>query len=382
MSLILDSHRKYLSDIPRVTAFRKAIEEVVKPGDTVVDLGSGTGILGLLACRAGASRVYSLEATAIIGLARKIAADNGYADRICFLRGLSTRLELPERVDIVLTDQIGRLGFEAGIFEYFGDAIRRFLKPGGRLIPSALKLCMAPVTSRDNWEENQFWLREPAGFNFQAASGIANNTGYPVHLNPEQLLSKPAVACSVDLHNLDPDSWIGSATFEIEQPGDLHGLGGWFEAQLSPSVTMTNSPLAADRINRRNVFLPIARPVSVAPGDIVRAKIRVVPSEVTASWSVTVETGVLSGNPARQRFSHSTLLGMLLSQEDLDKTRPASVPKLTAWGEARRSILELVDGRRPLAEIEIEMLKRHPDLFPSLKQAAVYVAEVVTRYTV
>jgi hypothetical protein len=82
------------------------------------------------------------------------------------------------------------------------------------------------------------------------------------------------------------------------------------------------------------------------------------------------------------RFSHSTLLGMLLSQEDVDKTQPSSIPKLTSWGEARRSILELIDGQRPLGEIEAEMLRRHPDLFPSLKQAAVYVAEVVTRYTV
>jgi SAM-dependent methyltransferase len=381
MSLVLDTHRKYLSDTSRIAAFRKAIDEVIKPGYTVVDLGSGTGILGLLACRAGAARVYSIELSSIVGLARKIADENRYADRITFIRGLSTRIDIPERVDLILTDQIGRLGFEAGIAEYFPDAIKRFLKPGGHLIPAALRILIAPVSAPENWRNNQFWMTAPAGLNFTAAMGIAGNTGYPVTFSPQQLLAKPAVACSVDLHNLDPDSWIGTATFEIDDPGELHGLGGWFQAQLSPNVTMTNSPLAPDRINRRNVFLPIARPVSVARGDIVKAKIRVVPSEITASWSVTVETEVLSGSPKKQRFSHSTLLGMLLSQEDLDKTHPASVPKLTPWGEARRSILELVDGHRPLGEIEIEMLRRHPNLFPSLKEAAVYVAEVVTRYT-
>jgi hypothetical protein len=382
MSLILDSHRKYISDAPRITAFRRAIEEVVKPGDTVVDLGSGTGILGLMACRAGAARVYSLELAGIIGVARKIAVDNGYADRIQFIRGLSTRVEIPERVDVVLTDQIGRLGFEAGIFQYFDDAIRRFLKPGGRLIPSGLQLWIAPVTCPENWEHNQFWLRAPVGLNFQAAYGIASNTGYPVNFMPQQLLAKPAVACSVDLHHLNPDTWTGSAEFEIQQQAELHGMGGWFQAQLSPSVTMTNSPLAADRINRRNVFLPIEKPVTVSPGDKVIAKIRVAPSEITLSWSITIETDAANGNPRMHRFSHSTLLGMLLSQEDVDKTQPSSIPKLTSWGEARRSILELIDGQRPLGEIEAEMLRRHPDLFPSLKQAAVYVAEVVTRYTV
>lgn len=382
MSLILDSHRKYLSDAPRIAAFRKAIEEVVKPGALVVDLGSGTGILGLMACRAGAARVYSIESGSIIGLARKIAADNGYGDRIQFIRGFSTRVDVPEKVDVIISDQIGRMGFEAGVIQYFHDAIPRFLKPGGKLLPSAIELWMSPVTSRELWENIEFWKNSPAELNFQAASGIAGNTGYPIHYSAQQLLAKPACGATVDLYHANPDSLIAAASFEVEKDEVMHGLGAWFQAQLSPSVTMTNSPLAADRINRSNVFLPIQQPVQVKPGDRVSAKLRIVPSEILASWSITVETGIRAGTPRKQRFAHSVLLGMLLSQEDLDKTSLGSSPKLTPWGEARRTILELVDGRRPLDEIERELLRRHPDLFPSLKQAAVFVAEVVTRYTV
>ena len=75
--MILDEHRQYLSDSVRVAALSAAIHRVVKPGDIVVDLGAGTGILGLVACRAGASRVYAIEEGGMIEVAREIARANG-----------------------------------------------------------------------------------------------------------------------------------------------------------------------------------------------------------------------------------------------------------------------------------------------------------------
>ncbi|MBI2364599.1 MAG: hypothetical protein HYV01_06280 [Deltaproteobacteria bacterium] len=51
MSLVVDEHRQYLADDARISAYRRAIQEVVHPGDVVLDLGAGTGILGLLGAR-------------------------------------------------------------------------------------------------------------------------------------------------------------------------------------------------------------------------------------------------------------------------------------------------------------------------------------------
>src|SRR5262245_14768649 len=99
VSLILDEHRHYLADQVRTAAFRQAIEEIVKPGDVVIDMGAGTGILGLLACQAGARRVYSIDSGGVIELARKLCHANGFGDRVIFVKGLSTRVELPEKVD-------------------------------------------------------------------------------------------------------------------------------------------------------------------------------------------------------------------------------------------------------------------------------------------
>ncbi len=387
MSLIVDEHRQYLADKARVSAFRRAIREVVRPGAVVLDLGAGTGILGLLACQAGAKRVYSIDEGGMIQLAREICRANGFAGRMIFIKGLSTRVELPERVDVVVADQIGRFGFEAGLLDYFNDARMRFLKPDGIVIPSCIDLWVAPVEAPEMWEQIEFWNGSPAGLDFRPARNLAVNTGYPIKFRPEQLLGVPIAAASVDLSAATPASLKLDASIAANRMGTLHGIAGWFTARLSKNVTMSNSPFAPRRINRMNVFFPIDRPVSLAKGSSLQIMMDILPAELLVTWRVEVSGETddpdypKPGN-GRQRFRHSTLQGMLICKEDLQRTQPHFVPKLSLWGEARRSVVNLCDGHRTLSAIEQEVYCRHPQLFPSLGKAAAFVAEVITRYSV
>lgn len=383
MSLILDEHREYLSDANRLDAYRRAIGELVAPGAVVVDLGSGSGILGLLACRAGAGRVYCIEETALIGLTREVFRANGYEDRVTFIKEFSAHASIPELADLVVSDQIGRFGFEAGILEYFTDARRRFLKPAGRLLPSRIDLMVAPVEREDLWRQIEFWNQSPAGFDFGAARLLAVNTGYPTRYRKEEFLAPPAVIASLDTGRSATTIAGAEASTTIDRPGVLHGIGGWFSAQMSPGVTMSNSAFDAKQINRRNVFFPIDRPVAVAKGDQVRIAMTIRHSDLLVAWNIEIRSGQQTGAtpPPISRFSHSTFQGMLLCQESLQRTQPQFVPTLSARGEARRSILELCDGRRSLAQIEQEIFRRHPQLFGSPGQAAAFVAEVVVRYS-
>lgn len=384
VSLVLDEHRQYLADRNRLDAYGRAIEDEVKPGAVVVDLGAGTGIMGLLACRAGASRVYCIEETSLIGLARELFRANGFADRVTFVKEFSTHLTLPEQADVVVADQIGRFGFDAGVFEYFSDARRRFLKPGGAMIPSCIDLMVAPVEHAEQSRQIEFWDQRPAGFDFRPARAIAVNTGYPTTLERRHLLASAGMIASLAADEC-PGSISGiEATMAVERAGTLHGIGGWFRAQLSPRVTMSNGPLEAGRIGRRNVFFPVDAPLAVEPGDRVRVVMNIQPRDLMITWKVEVRgKPALKGEPGaiKARFTHSTFQGMLVCKEDLARSQPAFVPALTPRGEARRSILELCDGRRRLAEIEQEVLRRHPQLFPSLAEAAAFVSEVVTRYS-
>ncbi len=377
MSLIVDQHREYLSDPARLSAFARAIQEVVKPGDVVVDLGAGTGILGLLACRAGARKVYAIDAGGMIEVARAICRANGFEDRVEFIKDVSTRATLPERADVVVADQIGRFGFEAGVLEFFADARVRLLKPGGATVPAALELWVAPVECPELFAQVEFWKTAPGGFDFQPARSWAANTGYPTKLRGEQLLGDPAAGLALDLTRPSLGRLALAASVAVTRAGTLHGVGGWFSALLSPSVTMSNSPLAAAPINRRNVFFPIDQPVSVAPGDQVKVDMRILPRDTMVTWDVEL----WRGGTRQARFSHSTFHGMLLSAEDLRRTRPGFVPKLTAWGQARLTVLTLCDGQRTVAEVEAELQRLHPELFRTSAEAAEFAAEVITRYS-
>jgi precorrin-6B methylase 2 len=374
MSLVLDEHRGYLSDTVRLAAFERAIASTVRPGDVVIDLGSGTGILGLFATRAGAVRVYAVEGTSLGGLAREIAKVNGVDDRVRVVRGWSTWVSLPELADVVVTDQIGHFGIEAGLFEYLPDAQRRLLKPGGRTIPNAISWRVAPVECVELRESIDFWRERRAGFDLSPVVPPAQASGYPATITRDALLSTPATLATAAAASLPESGLIqGQLSFEISRSGTLDGLAGWFVAELAPDVTFTNGPETGERINRRQVVLPV-QPVSVQQADRVCARVRFRPATLMVDWQVQVMD---ASGVERMRVRRSTFEGMLIAPEDLASRSPSARPLLSRRGAARRMALELCDGARTIQQIEAELRRAFPDVLPSDDDAAAFASEVI-----
>jgi hypothetical protein len=384
MSRELDEHRRYLADRPRLEAFSRAIAAVVRPGDVVVDLGCGTGILGLLACRAGAARVYSIDAGDMAEVARALAAASDYADRVTIVNGHSRHIALPERANVVVSDQTGHFGWEAGVLEYSRDARRRFLMPGGRLVPRAIRLWIAPVEVPILWQQASFWRTRPAGFDMLPAQEIVWNSGHAWRVEGADLL---AAGCAVATLNPADDNrhFTVDATLRIARAGRLHGVAGWFSAELADGVWMTNAPGDPCRIDRRNSVFLLPQPLEVSAGQILHVHLSVRPEDLIVSWVLECwqdEAAMRSGDANRRldRVSGSTFRGMLVSPDALHRTAPSFVPRLTERGRARKRVLDLADGRTSVAGIERALHEHHPDLFPDVADAGVFVAEVISRY--
>ena len=131
----------------RNEAFKRALAAVIKPGETTVaDIGAGTGLLALMAAKLGAREVFLYEAAEVAGVAAKVLKAN--RARNCHLLPChSTEMVDPPKVDLVVSETLGNYPFEENIIETLNDARRRFLKPGGSLIPRRLEQLVS--TRRD-----------------------------------------------------------------------------------------------------------------------------------------------------------------------------------------------------------------------------------------
>jgi len=107
-----------IADAERFDAYSKAIAKAVRPGDAVLEIGCGPGVFALQACSAGAKKVYAIDSEEIVYFARELAAANGFLERMGFIQTDSRKLQLPERVDIIVSDIRGSLPL-------FGHAIAR-----------------------------------------------------------------------------------------------------------------------------------------------------------------------------------------------------------------------------------------------------------------
>ena len=134
-----------VADRVRVDAYVQALRETVREGSVVVEIGTGPGVFAVLACQLGASRVYAIEPTEIIQLAREVAAANGCADRIEFFEDLSNRVTLPLRADGIFSDLRGPLPLFERHIPSIVDARIRSLASQGTLIPRRDKLWAAVV---------------------------------------------------------------------------------------------------------------------------------------------------------------------------------------------------------------------------------------------
>lgn len=252
----LEPHEEMLSDRVRVEAYHRGIHRQVREGDVVLDLGTGTGLLAFMASRAGAKKVYAVEHSDFIDLARELAEQNGFTN-VEFVRVNSREFTPPEPIDVVLHEQMGDELFNENLLENVLDLRDRVLSPTGRILPSRFRLFVEPFSMRDDMRIRRFWnIQLPDGIDLSAsehspvAASFNAGRNEQFWLRPrsvESTIGQPKPLLDFDLNTIQSlDELPTQHRVERTATADaiVDGCCIWFEACFDDGTTLSTSPLA------------------------------------------------------------------------------------------------------------------------------------------
>jgi protein arginine N-methyltransferase 1 len=245
---------RMLADQPRMAFYHAAISRHIQPGDRVIDLGTGTGILAAFAARRGAAHVYAIDHSEILTHARDLAAANGIQN-VEFIAAHSTEFTATGRVDVIVHEQMGDGLFDEAMVANVTDLRDRMLKPGGRILPGAFDLYCEPIKVRDARLVPFIWELDVHGFNY--ASLDRHRPQHPdyyhlVSSDPtliEHFLGEPEPVLTLDLHTLNEPDLPREIRFTrtVVNAGRLDGYAVYFRARVDEDLALTSSPLDAQR---------------------------------------------------------------------------------------------------------------------------------------
>jgi protein arginine N-methyltransferase 1 len=247
-------HEKMLADKPRMDFYHAAVTRHIQPGDRVIDLGTGTGILAAFAARRGAAKVYALDHSEIIGHARTLAAHNRI-ENVEFVAIHSTEFTVDGKVDVILHEQMGDWLFDEEMLVNISDLRDRVLRPGGLILPSRFELYCEPAKLRDARHVPFVWELNIHGFDYSVLE--RDRPAEPEYYHArggdpgviEHFLGEPEPLLTVDLHTVHEAQLPHELTFRrtVTHAGRLDGFVVYFRARVDDDLVLSTSPLDPGR---------------------------------------------------------------------------------------------------------------------------------------
>ena len=376
----VSAYGKMIADDIRTAAYVEALRATVRPGCTVIDIGAGTGILAFIACELGARKVYAIEPDDAIGLARDIARDNNVADRICFIQGLSTKIALPERADVIVSDLRGVLPLFQQHLPSIIDARARLLAPGGALIPKQDRVWAAVIDAPQSYGRLvKPWKVQGFSFKMDRARELETNTWGKLRGTPDKFLTEPQCWTSIDYETITSANIANTLAWKVTQAGLAHGFVVWFDSVLTDGCGFSNKPGLPELIYG-SAFFPWSRPVQVELDDAVSIRLRADLIGTDYVWTWETEVVGASTGTMTARFRQSTFSGIPLSLQSLQKRANHYVPVLNDNGRIDLHILNLMNSGMCVEEIARTVRQEFPGVLLSDREARVRVGNLSEKY--
>jgi tetratricopeptide (TPR) repeat protein len=271
-------HIPMMNEPERNQAFHDGLQAVVTPEKTVFEIGTGSGILAMMAAKLGARQVVTCEAVSLVAeTATRIVERNGYQDRVKVLSKPSHAVkvgpDLPAKADILLHEVFSSELLGEHVLPAIEDAKARLLKPGGQVLPSAASIMIALVGGEALGKN--LHVGESFGFDLGEFNAIhpKKRPLYREDLEPE-LLSDAIAAFRFD--------FMRQSTFPAERKhidipvtaaGRCYGVIQWIRIELAAGIVFENHPSRRKAVsNWQHTIYGFDAPVQLQAGAVVRVR--------------------------------------------------------------------------------------------------------------
>ena len=317
-SLMEQWHYPMLNDKKRNSKFEDAIKSQITNGyDKVLDIGTGTGLLSLMAVKAGAENVVACEVSSLmIELSKKISNVNNCEEKIKCIPKLSINLneeDVPEKFSLIVTETFDSGLFGEHVLEILHHAHLNLLAQDGRILPASAKFYVAPIQSK---HISQYTVIEnPAvgyldiNFNLQALWNLSDGSAEPYQSerltslpNSFKMLSSPKLLFAINFMKIDEiEAMLQGIEIEVDFLATIDGqcdsIAGWFELNLDENTnisTSINNPACWEQ-----VVFPVRRfKRKVYKGSLIKTKFKIRKHIALIDFSVQYDTdgnGVSNG---------------------------------------------------------------------------------------
>ena len=264
-------HIPMVNDDERNQAYDLALRRAVKPGDLVLEIGTGSGLVAMMAARAGAGKVVSCEVLPLMGdIAREVIAKNGLSDRITVLTKKSTQLQigtdLPDKADVFVSELVNIGMLSPNMIPVLQHARATLLKPDARIIPAASTvygaLIEAPQLARINP------VRQISGFDLSPLDKLRSPGYAQIDLAADLVrqISQPFKAFEFDFRADMPERDARLLQVTATSAGVAHGIAFWFDLVMDEEIVYSSaSTTRTNHWKQAAEFFP--QPIAVQPGD-------------------------------------------------------------------------------------------------------------------
>ena len=305
-------HYDMINDKYRTLTYCKSIENNSNSfkDKIVLDVGSGTGILSLFAARSGAKKVYAVECTSIGYISEKIIKDNHFEDVITVIHGRLEDIEIPEKVDIIISEWMGYALYFEVMLPSVIMARDKYLNDGGALLPSNAKLYISGIEDLEYYLTTIDFWNDVYGFNFGEMKEKALTEPVVDGVEKWQILTNNVTISDINIHTCDANACFFTSPFAltVSKDGELSAFALWFDVffdDFQNKYTLSTSPFKKST-HWKQTTLFLKHPIKISRNNVIEGTITFAPHpEDSGGLSLTLEYKVGNGEKFNQQYDFS-----------------------------------------------------------------------------